>query len=392
MPTQAVNINETLVGTLVRRYYVGSGPPTIRNYIREAKNHKRVRPASTTHPIRPDLTRAPGPWSHSGSSFTNAYGLVVVKDKYGPSSYEFDGYVSAQVGATGGLTPQLSLCDGALNVARRKALASSVERITELGEALRQAKQTSKMITSFAHGFANGLDEFMEHSFSRIGRHMSAWKKLPSAYLEYCFGWAPIVDDITNGLVYLDNLRGEGLQANFTLKANKSCDGSSVGTVSGDPNGYFRWKTRSTYKGRANVSYTFHLPQWWMDEMPLVAPWSTEWNLLPYTFMLDRVLPIGEWIMSVESAQLSPFFKEGSETRSVRRRTVSSFEPLHTGFWSYDPDIIRGYSDSGFNMGRAVMNVLPNQLLHPPSFRSPLSLTNLAQGLALLTQVFQKWR
>ena len=141
------------------------------------------------------------------------------------------------------------------------------------------------------------------------------------------------------------------------------------------------------------VGYTFFLPDWFIQQTPTIAPFSTAYELTRYSFVLDWFLPIGQWLSAMESAQFSPFFREGFETVMIQ----DEWRPLSFDMAKrpFEYHITSGWSDAWVKSGclrRSAVWSYPWSVLTPPSFKKLPGLQQAAQGLALLTQAFKRWQ
>lgn len=370
----------------------------------------RKRPASTTHPRRPDKTRAPGDWYHHGARIEGPEGSVT-SIRPGGEQRTYTGELASYVDESGFLPPNGGL-DDMLAQCRLKALSTFTERQAQFNTALRESGDIAKMAHQFSKKALTGLDDMMGHSGEEILNWVTSEKKLgryadvaskrafdsiPSSYLQYCYGLAPLGDDMANAVNVLSDRFDRGYEMALTLKARQKSARvidfgftGNTGAGSCPPNGGWLQGFRALETSHVAVSYVYQLPSWWKDELPVVAPFSSEWQHAPYTFVLDWVLPIGQWLGAAEAAQLSPFFKEGSESSIVRRRIISTSlrsEGINTIIPSGNPT----FRGSSFRMRRSAVGSAPSALTTPPQLRKSLGVNQVSQGLSLLTQAFQRW-
>jgi hypothetical protein len=235
--------------------------------------------------------------------------------------------------------------------------------------------------------------------FKKLGR-MSGWKELPSEYLAYLYGLAPLGDDLANGLNKLAWMRVKGFRMSMVLKSSQTRRESIFqvgGVIQNGTGGFFNPSTlQQRWNGSreitAKVGYRFDLPAWFLDNSPTLAPFSTAYELAPYSFVLDWFLPVGNWLGALESAQYSPFFKEGFEQVFVRDR----YDYRGFGFQNRTANMAflrleSGYQEYGF-LRRQLQTVPPSVITTLPALNPLPGLHQAAQGLALLTQAFKRWR
>lgn len=366
------------------------GPPYIWNAVNNVIILEQRRPASTTHPVRKDRTRALGSWGRTSSYFSSPPGIGKVVTNDGVYRMDFEGRLVHANSAWGvDLDPSSRLRYDC----RRKALAQVTERTMQFSAALRQAKDTFGLVAKAANTFAHGLDNIMsgKRGLKKLAGSMSQWKKIPDKYLEYLYGWKPLADDVANAFDELSGLNKLGFEFQFTLKHQSSMVEQSTAPLA--MLGYgFPCVINGQSKHWARVGYTFSIPPWYFDRLQPIAPFSTELELMPWSFVLDWFIPIGDMIGAMESMQFSPFFKEGFETYG--RRDLFSGTPIivaanvnkNVSFVGTNVTLSR------FSMKREVTESLAGLVFSLPDLRNSLDLNKASQGLALLTQAFNRWR
>jgi len=352
------------------------------------------RPASVNNPIRADGTRAPSSWICFSHTTRPWVGGGTFHHRMFP---EITGKTSGlAVNNTPTDVGDVSDCVNFLENNRLKAMAQATESSKNLSAFAAQANSTGKMVGKAASQFAHGLDNLMRGPgglAQKFGR-MAQWKTLPARYLEYCFGWAPLAGDIENAFERLSELSLNGYGVRMSLRCRKPAplqtlirqDGVAYACLPAGANtGVTLYGVREAF---CPVSYVYQLPQWLVDNVPTISPFSTAWELAPYSFVLDLFVPIGDWFGALELAQFSPHFTEGSETVFVRDTyTRAELVPGH--------DYV---ADSWSAEGRTVVTAMWRNAISEaptvsmPHFKPLPGVQQAAQGLSLLTQVFQRWR
>lgn len=216
------------------------------------------------------------------------------------------------------------------------------------------------------------------------------WKKIPDDYLAYLYGVAPLGDDIANCLNELSTMHDYGLGMSMILRAQKQVKTSRphyFGVRHGT--GLRTGKSEVTTVTTCRVGYRFDLPAWFMDNVPTVAPFSSQYQVSPWTFVLDWFLPVGDYIGALESAQFSPYFKEGFEVSYVRESLDYSNSEVTNGV--YPRLRLKGRAEAGV-VRRTVINEYPSSIMTRPALNPLPGVDKISQGLSLLTQLFKRWR
>lgn len=119
----------------------------------------------------------------------------------------------------------------------------------------------------------------------------------------------------------------------------------------------------------------------------LLNPATVKWELVPFSFVIDWIFPIGNWLDSFDAA-IGLKFLSGTQTKFVRvKRTGKvrySNQSRSTGqVHSIDLDGRFDY----FSMDRIVYQTPPNPWLY---WKNPISTSHVANAIALLIQIITR--
>lgn len=200
-----------------------------------------------------------------------------------------------------------------------------------------------------------------------------------SAWLEYQYALMPLIYDVYGALEVLK----EGLrQDNFLFSVQRTITGNvdpgAFLTSSAGPfmvTGEVQESCRVVYWGRIRMTLASALA-----ELGLNNPWLIAWELVPFSFVVDWVLPLGK-ILSSFTAPVGVTFVDGYQTELISG-TIHGV--LHSSG--------SGYRISG-KLPEATVKILGMQrdiyLTWPyvePYIKSPFSHTHVTSALALLKQ------
>lgn len=200
--------------------------------------------------------------------------------------------------------------------------------IGELGETLRMLKSPVKTLR-------NGLSSYLGtlKKRRRQVRRSSPKKRLSVArniladtWLEYSFGWKPLLSDIDDILDTIAKARSSvrerwrpinasGVDERFSSSTQSVFSNSLIVDISVNVNRYA--KQQVTYRGCVNVEFpaqqvSKHLGNFTEDFVPTV------WELIPYSFLVDYFTNIGDIVSAATYAR--------SHLRWVNRTEVSFLE------------------------------------------------------------------
>lgn len=213
---------------------------------------------------------------------------------------------------------------------------------------------------------------------------------VPGQWLRLKYGWQPLLQDVYNSVDTVRQAYSDtGSPASVTASASQTVPNKNFVTAYQG-----NWGPEITYKctsrrvsGKASIKYrlgggTNHS----MSQLGMANPASLAWELLPYSFVVDWFLPIGQFLSSLDYAIGLVFIdgyysiKQEQSWQSQLSRTTGT-QPGYVANWS-------GGTGSGKAMFfyREVMDGFPFPPL--PAIKNPFSPTHMANGLALLSEAF----
>lgn len=381
MPYPAINLDGYLTGPWTWQFM--SNPP-VNQPEAGYKRHVQSHPASVSNPMRPDGTRAMSAWRHYGGWWRSPSNGIGVQ-RYGPYSYTARGCVPVAPIVPG----SLQVWNGGRDTARLRALASWAEREVEYGMALRQAGQTARMVGDLGKGLSRELmSEIGKRGATGVARH---WKKLPEWYLQYLYGWRPLMDDIS---LITDKLVDTIKFTDFMkVKLVGKWKGTAVKTVSsmgGVWGSNFNVDTSFTLTQRNKTVMTYGFP---IDRLPNLEPigfFGGLWEGAPYSFVLDWLAPVGSWLNALDANALACYFLEGCSSEMVRASNPTS-RHKNRGDLSWITEMSRYDTEfiiPPYNFTRTLES--PWSFTSRIPFRADLNLNHAAQGLSLLTQALKR--
>jgi hypothetical protein len=210
--------------------------------------------------------------------------------------------------------------------------------------------------------------------------------KIPKDWLELQYAWKPLLSDV-HGAVELLSTRDSVRDRVVTVKASvKQRVKSELDSFqSGD------WPYRAKSDAEAGVFVRLDylaasdvLQK--VSSLGLTNPLEIAWEVVPYSFVVDWFLPIGNWL-GVLDATLGYDFLSGSYTnRKSVRWTFKSIPREYTDI-NYRRTVSGDWSAAGErkNISRGIYSSSPIPALR---FKNPLSLGHMANGLSLLAMAF----
>jgi hypothetical protein len=264
-------------------------------------------------------------------------------------------------------------------------MATSVNRITGAVTNLRRGNIPGVISAFSQHGRRSGL----------INRSRpSAQKTLADNWLEFQYGWKPLLMDI-DGI--LDALGTLAEKSPFVRRVTASAK-QRGGYVDFTPSLYagsvapgLQIKTKVKIETRCKICCTFRLNsalRSFMAQTGFTNPINLVWEILPFSFVVDWFLPVGAYLQGITAFE-GWDFNEGYQTQFTRGWTDSAVDSEGTSqgnniddYWIHQ----RLYRESVL-LDRDRLGAFPTQTL--PGFKNPFeSAIHAWNAIALLKSVF----
>lgn len=255
----------------------------------------------------------------------------------------------------------------------------NVSRISSTYRALRQGKLGLAMDTL-------GINQ--PPSARRLTRFDTAYGTNPkgaaaSAWLELQYGWKPLLFDVKNAAETLANRLHDPHSRRTTATVRKSISSVHKGDgvlIENSPRLLVNRRVDSQSKISVSVTYELDYSASAATALGITNPALVAWELVPYSFVVDWFIPVGDFLNSLD-ATFNKTFVRGYVYEKSRHDLV--FDCLER----------EGYQKaSGHQECHLTVKNRQRLLGFPepelPSFAPKLSLTRLTSALALMQSAF----
>lgn len=349
----------------------------------------------------------PTGYSFSRREYRRAYGTSHVGITSGNWS-KWEGYVgsSGRFNSLNHFNSTMSevtanLTDSAMAQAALVAARSRMKnKKVDLGVAYAERKATSRMLGDNARRMARSVRELRRGNFRNAARALgiihdpgkprgSNWT---NHWLQLQYGWKPLLSDIYGSCDALSKRE----QSDWRVTAKARRNDSYTAKVSTTPGG--TTYPTSNYDAWSGVAERQRGVFVRIDALPdndltmslsslgVTNPLLVAWELVPYSFVVDWCLPVGNWLNSLDallgytSAYTSTTYYNKTlwEDRGVSRTNYTSKWGFVKNNWYGSKQLLR--------ISRSASSGVPLPTF--PSFKDPRSLGHMANGLSLLAQAF----
>jgi len=270
-----------------------------------------------------------------------------------------------------------------------------------LAQAFAERRQVSNLILSTAKTLADSFSLLRKGRFKKAAKRLgikgavrSGSKTLSGQWLALQYGWKPLLSDIHGAVLTLDKLDRSAWRVTVVSNLKSEVD---VDYDYGVANATQFTPLLSRIKGKGRYGCFVRI-----DAIPKVSaiasmasvgvtnPAVLAWELLPYSFVVDWFLPVGEYlaqfdalagwdILGFTSSSLARVNYEMNGRSATRTDALARTWVLQSN-WAAKGKSVR--------LIRTSSNSVPFPVF--PTTKDPRSTLHVANALALLTQVFLK--
>lgn len=269
------------------------------------------------------------------------------------------------------------------NVSNR-SVAEAMQRLNEgkvqLANDLIDAKKTLDMVCSAAMRGARALRAARRGDFRGAWNHLAIGpKNAANNWLEFTYGWKPFADSLFSAQELLLNKTCKS----WFIRSARQCEESITQTFHNNWAGYLEAKGSVTWTksvktvilGNPRFQTAVTMRQWGLEN-----PLSIIWEAVPYSFVVDWFLPIGN-VIAGYSASAGLDFLTASSTVKVKAQLSGSWRAssisVGTREWS-------GFTESMEITRRHSHSSWPWPMIY---LKNPFSTSHATSALALLSQV-----
>lgn len=281
------------------------------------------------------------------------------------------------------------LRNAALIAVRNKLKSSSIN----LGVAFGERKATARLLGDTAIRLARSVRNLrrgeIRKAMNELGisskRSQPRGSNVPQKWLELQYGWKPLLSDVYGAAEALEK-RPKG-DWRVTAKVTRSLEQTSLYTLTPGASSGFGGGTCKASVMKSVFARIDALPQneatISLASLGVTNPLIVAWELVPFSFVVDWALPIGNYLESLD-ALLGYGSAQYSSSLLVKATWTDKGLSASGGSW-YNKNDYHGRKRLVY-LAREVSSSVPLPSL--PRFKDPRSLGHMANGLSLLATVF----
>jgi hypothetical protein len=281
--------------------------------------------------------------------------------------------------------------------AKAKLLSGLKQQTVNLAVAVGEGRQTVNLLTQKAMQIARSGLALRKLDFAGAAKALgvpprgdasrrSRYQTVAQNWLELQYGWKPLMSDIYGAAEFL--ARQNYYQIRSRLRSSSSRPDTRV-VLDVQPTRIVNTTRSNTY----TVTYVVYFSEPHggnpATSLGLTNPLSVAWELVPFSFVADWFLPLGDYFNNVDST-IGATFVKGCVTRFWKGQAVQTVDgkTVTVGTRTDEYDIRKKFSSFGVHCSRSVLTDFPSNSF--PRFKNPFSALHTANALALIAQVFSK--
>lgn len=318
-------------------------------------------------PVQTDPINHPNFWD--GLDAGNVYGGHLLGENSGPGSWAQPGINKAYAKLKSGLTGESASLGAFVG-----ELGESCNMIAKRAIQLRQAYRSARRFDIAELAMVLGVTRKRRHRGMDASKAAKQYANDASGlWLEYSFGWKPMLGDMYNAAKVMTSEPPSGVQAT----------GSGFSRFF-EPREHGWYGTQHNYRCFTKMGATAYIEnpnKFLLNQLGLANPVAIAWELIPFSFMVDWVFDVGSFIESftdfyglrIERPYTTHFLKGDTSYLDIWNPAVGLREMRgHVVVVSRRPRLERPLPNAGFtaNIGQ--------------------SLNRTANAVSLLTQILTR--
>lgn len=292
-----------------------------------------------------------------------------------------------------------SYCDTMANVQNQltnRLLDKTRNSEVNLGVALGEYRETAEFVTKSMIKVARAIRAARKGNFGQAIRSLTGssrkntWADVPKAaantWLGVTYGLKPLLADIYGSIKELERSRGAGgIVQVKRVNSSKPVNISLTASTQTSDHWYYR---NASIAGRCSGSITFEVNNpflYTLDQLGVTNPALVAWELVPYSFVVDWFIPVGDYLTHIRPPQgvdfVSGFISHHYRGSGISRTWVQS--PYGSGNPDY-PDWNTHGSGIHHYKRRIRLSSFPEYRLIVPNVN--LTKNRVISGISLIVQ------
>jgi len=231
-----------------------------------------------------------------------------------------------------------------------------------------------------------------QRALTKYGQRQEFQKFMADTWLEYSYGWKPLLMEVNDSMKAVAKHCVERQNVLLSVIATAAFENPEV-NVTSKANGYdVRFQRIENRKERLIVNY--YKPESVLNALNnfgVLNPLEVAWELIPFSFVVDWFIPVGDAIRNLTST-VGLLFHGGVRTRHTKATATTTVYANGIPYaWNgVGSSMVCSGSATKVNeqflLTRTVLNSFPNPTM--PSLKDPRSIAHGLSAISLLSNLF----
>jgi hypothetical protein len=263
-------------------------------------------------------------------------------------------------------------------------------------QAFAERRQVASLVTSTAIKLGRAMRRLRHRDVAGAARALGLtskqkFKGVAESWLELQYGWKPLLADVAGSMENLYDLDHQD-QDRYRVTVRGTANGDNTTTVVSYSSTYYKGFGTRRKRRSAKVRLDYYLQNPALAQasgLGLINPIELAWELVPYSFIADWFIPVGDYLSAMD-ADLGFLFRGGTATtrqEDIEDGVYLSLDKNGSAASSFKAFSASGASRRQLRFTRTVYANSPFPRL--PGFKNPFSLTHMANAVALMSQIFR---
>jgi hypothetical protein len=274
------------------------------------------------------------------------------------------------------------------NEAFLKAAMKVADAKTNLAVSIAEASKTADLVLGKATQLYQAYSNFRKGNLKKVANILNiSPKKVHKTWLEYKYGWMPLLMDVRNSAEFLAQHQ-EGRANRFVVSATSKGEATyftSTPDATYSPGSYYEYFATGSKTYKVKIWCEISNPRLaQLQQLGLTNPALVAWELIPFSFVFDWLCSVGDYLtgvtafhgITVRKAMVSRLRDWSGNYHSVAR----SYLTPGGGQFKSGYDFVHKVKGRRYTRDAFSVNVLD---LYPP-VQNPFSWSHLTSGLALI--------
>lgn len=264
-----------------------------------------------------------------------------------------------------------------MNRARTQCLLKLNEQKVSLGTFLAETKRAANQLAVLTSDFARHLIALKRRNWRYFRAEYGDIRNIPNGYLAWKYGFAPLARDIYSMAEIVREGLGSRAQILYASSTVSNSDQMKTNEFGYQFSGQIHLKNTCSIMAKLNEAFIANA-----QSVGLVNPVELGWELVPYSFAVDWVLPVGNFLQAL-TASAGLDFLTGYDGQRMEGFLNGFQSPLPGGYTG-----IGDYCEGNFfEYRRSRLTSFPTPV---PYVKSPFTTGNISSALALLSQLSRR--